>query len=49
MTEIGAIYKKYRAFFTEGFSSTDAFLLKNEDIDNQLKVSSFFHCSSNGS
>jgi hypothetical protein len=34
VTEVGAIYKKYRGFLSEAFSSADAFLLKGKDNDN---------------
>ncbi len=37
VTEVGAIYKRYRGFLSEAFSSADAFLLKSEDIDHQTR------------
>ncbi len=33
VTEVGAIYKRYRGFLSEAFSSADAFLLKSKNID----------------
>jgi hypothetical protein len=34
VTEIGAMYKKFRGFFNEVYSSADTYLLKGECIDN---------------
>ncbi|UJR16831.1 hypothetical protein I4U23_003730 [Adineta vaga] len=39
VTEIGAIYKKYRGFLSEAFSSADAFLLEFPmDLDVKMKA-----------
>ena len=42
MTEVGAVFKKYRGFLNEAFSSADAFVLKSNCQKTHFRTNKVF-------